>query len=140
MNRYALTLTAMGYTVVLQVLDTEGEAPAGPAAEPSAGWRNITGNDAVQPGMKMQWGPAGEEYLEITAAEQEQFTNGRMQLRFDEAARWLDFNPLQYKLDLGVATPAEEAALVAYKQYFIALSEVKNNAVFPQIIWPVAPF
>jgi len=140
MNRYALTLTAMGYTVVLQVLDTEGEAPAGPAAEPSARWRNITGNDAVQPGMKMQWGPAGEEYLETTAAEQEQFTNGRMQLRFDEAARWLDFNPLQYKLDLGVATPAEEAALVAYKQYFIALSEVKNNAVFPQIIWPVAPF
>lgn len=140
MNRYALTLTVMGYTVVLQVLDTEGEAPASPAAEPNAGWRTITGNDAVQPGMKMQWGPGGEEYLEMTAAEQELFTNGRMQQRFDDAKRWLDFNPLQYKLDLGVATPADEAALVAYKQYFIALSEVKNNAVFPQIIWPVAPF
>lgn len=140
MNRYALTLTASGYTVVLQVLDIEGEAPARPAAEPSSVWRNITGNDAVQPGMKMQWGPAGEEYFEITAAEQELFTSGRMQQRFDEAARWLDFNPLQYKLDLGVGTPADEAALVAFKQYFVALSEVKNNAVFPQIIWPVAPF
>ncbi|ANI62172.1 hypothetical protein PGR6_45990 [Pseudomonas sp. GR 6-02] len=64
-----------------------------------------------------------------------------MQKRLDEAARWLMFNPLQYKVDLGVATPADEAVLLAYKQYVIAVSEVKNQPGYPSTInWPAAPF
>lgn len=34
MNRYALTTTVMGYTVILQIVESEGAAPAIPANEP----------------------------------------------------------------------------------------------------------
>ncbi|MBN6775546.1 tail fiber assembly protein [Pseudomonas granadensis] len=140
MNRYALTTTVMGYTVILQIVDVEGEAPAVLADEPNAFWRDITGNDTARPGMKISWGPNGNDYSETTTAEQQMITSGRMQQRFDAAARWLMFNPLQYKLDLGIATPADESALIAYKQYFIAVSEVAGQSPFPTINWPVAPF
>ncbi|RON90334.1 tail fiber assembly protein [Pseudomonas fluorescens] len=140
MNRYALTTTAMGYTVILQIVESEGAAPAVPANEPFAQWRDITGNDIAQPGMKISWGPFGDEYVETTLLEQQMTTNGRMQQRFDAAGRWLMFNPLQYKLDLGIATAADESALVAYKQYCVAVSEVINQNTFPTINWPVAPF
>ena len=140
MNRYALTTTVMGYTVILQIIDSEGEAPAVPANEPYTGWRDITGNDTAQPGMKITWGPTGEEYAETTLPEQQLITTGRMQQRFDAAERWLMFNPLQYKSDLGIATPADESALIAYKQYFVAVSEVVEQNTFPTINWPVAPF
>lgn len=140
MNRYALTTTVMGYTVILQIIDSEGEAPAVPANEPYTGWRDITGNDTAQPGMKITWGPTGEEYAETTLPEQQLITTGRMQQRFDAAERWLMFNPLQYKSDLGIATPADESALIAYKQYFVAVSDVTEQNTFPMINWPVAPF
>jgi hypothetical protein len=140
MNRYALTITAMGYTVVLQVVDIDGEAPAVPVSEPSASWRDVTGNETVQAGMKLVWGPSGNEFVETTVPEQQLFTSGRIELRLDDATRWLKFNPLQYKLDLGIATAADEATLVAYKQYFIAVGEVKNQNTFPIINWPAAPF
>jgi hypothetical protein len=59
----------------------------------------------------------------------------------EDAIQWLVSNPLQYKKDLEIATPAEEAALLSYKQYFIALSEVKDQSGYPAAInWPVAPF
>ena len=140
MNRYALTTTVMGYTVILQIVDTEGAAPAVPANEPYAAWRDITGNDTAQSGMKITWGPAGDEYVAATPLEQQLITTGRMQQRFDAAERWLMFNPLQYKSDLGIATPADESALIAYKQYFVAVSQVTEQNTFPTINWPVAPF
>ncbi|AZE40611.1 hypothetical protein C4K05_1252 [Pseudomonas chlororaphis subsp. aureofaciens] len=48
---------------------------------------------------------------------------------------------MQYKLDLGVTTLADEALLLAYKQYYIAVSEVKNQSGYPHSVnWPAAPF
>lgn len=141
MNRYILTIAAMGYTLVLQVVDTDGDAPPVPANEPNAGWRNMTGDVTAQPGMKMEFGPGGWIFTMTTPAEQQAILKDRMQQRFDDATRWLTFNPLQYKLDLGSATPAEEAALIAYKQYVIAISDVKNQSgSLIDINWPVAPF
>jgi hypothetical protein len=65
----------------------------------------------------------------------------RMSERFDKAIHWFTFNLLQYKKDIGTATPEDEEALLAYKQYFIAVSEVKNQLGCPSTInWPVAPF
>ncbi|WP_053117674.1 tail fiber assembly protein [Pseudomonas sp. P1.31] len=139
MNRYVLTISS-SHIVVLQVLDTDGEPPAVPANEPAAAWRDVTGDTTAQPGMKMEYGPYGVTFTALTADEKERFTKGRMQERFDQAAQWMTFNPLQYKVDLGTATPTEEVALVAYKQYYVALSEVTNQNTFPEINWPVAPF
>jgi hypothetical protein len=90
--------------------------------------------------MKLVWGPSGNEFAETTIQEQQLITTGRIELRLNDATRWLMFNPLQYKSDLGIATATDEAALVAFKQYFIAVGEVKNQNTFPTINWPVAPF
>ncbi|WLH36811.1 tail fiber assembly protein [Pseudomonas sp. FP2196] len=137
MSRYALTVTAMGYTIVLQVLETDGSVPATPADEPSSVWREVPNGMIVEPGMKTDW---GSTYSDTSDYERQAFTSGRIQLRLDQASRWLMFNPLQYKLDLEIATAAEAAALVAYKQYYIAVTEVINQNAFPTINWPVAPF
>lgn len=139
MNRYVFTVYGT-YSVVLQVLDTDGPAPAVPANEPFGHWQNVTGDTTAQPGMKMSYTPYGLTFTELLPDERERFTNGRLQQRFDQAKQWLTFNPLHYKVDLGLATPEEEAALVAFKQYYVAVSEVTNQNTFPQIDWPVAPF
>ncbi|AWA38155.1 tail fiber assembly protein [Pseudomonas glycinae] len=139
MNRYVLTIYA-NYIIVLQVLDTDGPLPAIPLGEPDAAWRDVTGDTTAQPGMRMDYGPYGVTFSAIPVSEHEWINNARMQQRFDAAERWLRFNPLQYRLDLGIASPADEAALVAYKQYVVAVSEVKNQSVFPVLDWPVAPF
>ena len=53
----------------------------------------------------------------------------------------LTYNPFDYKKDLGIATPDEEAALLAFKQYVIAVCDYKNQPGYPYtIIWPTVPF
>jgi len=48
--------------------------------------------------------------------------------------------PLQDAVDLGEATPAEEAALTAWKQYRVKLNRVTLQAGFPaNVDWPVEP-
>nr|WP_315446056.1 tail fiber assembly protein [uncultured Pseudomonas sp.] len=139
MNRYVLIelVYKQSYSaVVLQVVDAE-EFPSVPG-----NWMNVPQDTAVQVGWvaqftgAFQWvftEPAYEDYVRLATA--------RMQQGFDEAAQWLTFNPLQYKVDIGVATPADEAALLAYKQYVVAVSEVKNQPGYPLTInWPVVPF
>ncbi|MBZ9780503.1 tail fiber assembly protein [Pseudomonas sp. REP124] len=52
----------------------------------------------------------------------------------------LDSTALQYKVDLGVATAADEAALLAYKQFFIDMSSVNKQPGYPlTVTWPEIP-
>lgn len=139
MNRYILMTTAYSYNLVLDVVDTDGPMPEVPADEPYSSWQDYTGNTTAEPGMKMVWNGL-PSFVPTTATEREAMNQGRIQTRLQEAQSWLMFNPVQYKSDLGTASPAEEAALLAYKQYFVAVAEVKNQTTFPKLNWPVAPF
>jgi len=52
----------------------------------------------------------------------------------------LDSSALAYKVDLGLGTPADVAALQAYKQFFVDLSNVNKQPGFPlTITWPELP-
>ncbi len=144
MNRYVLVpiVYQVPYQTVLQVLDTEESMPVTPPDGVSAMWVDATGNTTVQVGWKAQFSfDAGWVFTELTYEENLSMAAAYMRLRFDSAARWLMFNPLQYKVDLGLATASDEALLMAYKQYCVTVSEVINQPGYPStIIWPVAPF
>ncbi|SDE14818.1 virus tail fibre assembly protein, lambda gpK [Pseudomonas guariconensis] len=48
--------------------------------------------------------------------------------------------PLQDAADLGEATAAEEAALMAWKRYRLALNRVETQEGYPETVdWPVPP-
>lgn len=48
--------------------------------------------------------------------------------------------PLQDAVDLGEATAAEEAALMAWKRYRLALNRVETQEGYPETVdWPVPP-
>lgn len=56
------------------------------------------------------------------------------------AAASLPMAPLQDAVDIGAATPAEEAALLAWKIYRVALSRIDQQVEFPETIsWPAPP-
>lgn len=135
-----------GFSIVFEIHESDEGMPTTSPAGSSGYWIEVSADTAVQVGWKVE--PFIDEngnylriYTEPTEAESDAITTARMKERFDDAARWLQFNPLQYKQDLGVATPADEAALFAYKQYVVAVSEVKKQPGYPSsITWPVAPF
>ncbi|AIS14658.1 Caudovirales tail fiber assembly protein [Pseudomonas chlororaphis subsp. aurantiaca] len=142
MNRYAFIRInySKPFPKVLQILESE-EMPTTYPEGASGIWVDVTGNTTVQVGWKAlnltgEWifsEPTYQDYVdEITR---------HMESLLSEAVSWLRLNPLQYKVDLGVATPADEALLLAYKQYYIAVSEVKNQSGYPHSVnWPAAPF
>lgn len=48
--------------------------------------------------------------------------------------------PLQYAVDLGDVTAAEEAAMLAWKRYCVDLNRIEQQEAFPAMIeWPVSP-
>lgn len=146
MNRYVLvgSVYKSGYQVALQILESDEPMPTTlPDGVSDAGWYDITGDTTAHVGWKVFFNLEGDGllFVEPTHEEHLKMTAARMQERFDVAALWLAFNPLQYKADIGVATPADVSALLAYKQYFVAVSEVKKQSGYPSTInWPVAPF
>ncbi|TVT82392.1 tail fiber assembly protein [Pseudomonas sp. H3(2019)] len=57
--------------------------------------------------------------------------------RLDKANARLTATALPFKIELGIATPADEAYLLAHKQFCIALSNVNKQPGFPVTInWP----
>ncbi|WP_445179570.1 tail fiber assembly protein [Pseudomonas sp. McL0111] len=145
MNRYVLvgTVYKTGYQVALQILETEESMPTTlPEGVSDAWWYDITGYTTDHLGWKVfQLDEEGLLFVEPTNDDYLKITTARMQERFDVAFRWLMFNPSQYKADLGIATPVEVTALIDYKRYCIAVSEVKNQPGYPSAInWPIAPF
>ncbi|WP_064120762.1 tail fiber assembly protein [Pseudomonas fluorescens] len=60
--------------------------------------------------------------------------------RLDKANTTLATSALVQKVELGLATPAEETALLEYKQFFIALSNVNKQPGYPlTVTWPEVP-
>ena len=56
------------------------------------------------------------------------------------AAAALRIDPLNDAVELGDATPAEVAALKAWRQYRVALNRIEQQAGFPAAVdWPKAP-
>lgn len=48
--------------------------------------------------------------------------------------------PLQYALDLGIATEADKEALTLWKQYSVDINRVTDKATYPnEITWPAPP-
>ncbi|MFF3701995.1 tail fiber assembly protein [Pseudomonas qingdaonensis] len=48
--------------------------------------------------------------------------------------------PLQYAADLGEATATEEAAMLAWKRYCVALNRIEQQTTYPEsIVWPESP-
>lgn len=48
--------------------------------------------------------------------------------------------PLQDAVDLEIATPEEQASLITWKQYRVALNRIEQQAGYPtEILWPTAP-
>ncbi|MGN4047500.1 tail fiber assembly protein [Pseudomonas sp. SM4] len=147
MNRYAYIgyVYTTNFPVVIRLLDTEGGLPTTPIDGVSGTWVDATGNATVQVGWKVveSWdnGFSVFSFVELTNEDYLLIAPARIRKEQEEAVQWLISNPLQYKKDLDIATPAEEAVLISYKQYFVELSEVKNQSGYPVAInWPVAPF
>ena len=60
--------------------------------------------------------------------------------RLDRANATLASTALPYKVELGLATPADEAGLLAYKQFFIDMSNVNKQPGYPlTVTWPELP-
>ncbi|MDN3220328.1 MULTISPECIES: tail fiber assembly protein [Pseudomonas] len=141
MNRYVFVPTEYQnpFPRVSQIVDAE-EMPTTYPDGVMGQWIDVTGNNTVQVGWKADY-VGGWVFSELTHQDYLNLAVRNTNQLFSAASSWLVFNPLQYKLDLGVATPADEAALLAYKQYYVAISDVKNQSGYPQTInWPVAPF
>lgn len=100
----------------------------------------VTGDTTAQPGYKLQPGPYGETFLPLEPDEMDRVVQGRLQQRFDKVEQFLKFNPLQYKVDLAVATPEEWSQLRAIKQYYLDVCATTEQNTFPEVIWPIAPF
>lgn len=134
MNLYAL----VEYSKVTQLKESE-VAPDAPASA-YAFWVNITGNTEVRVG----WGATFNEVWTFTPPSDVDLRNAAEEQKWqllNVAAAWLQLNSLQFKVDVAVASPQEQALLIAYKNYCIAVSDIGKQTGYPVTIdWPVAPY
>lgn len=142
MNRYVFIemSTQTPFERVLQILEAE-EFPESKPADVPGRWYEIAFDTVVHLGWKAEkpgdeWvfsEPSYQDYVDLNAI--------TVRTRLGFAAAWLNANPVHYKVNLGIATPAEEAAWITYQQYYIAVCDVKLQADYPYTVnWPVAPF
>lgn len=74
----------------------------------------------------------------LTADELVALANDRRDQLLAEAA--IRITPLQYAVDIGESTPESEAELLAWKQYWVALDRITQQAGYPAAVeWPVKP-
>ncbi|KIP96914.1 tail fiber assembly protein [Pseudomonas fluorescens] len=142
MNRYVLLESAgTSFSVVVQVVDTDSYTSP-PVPDGSIGfWLRVAENTVVQVGWISRNSASGPTFTAPTHDDQIAIAAGRVRMLLLAALDWLPHHTLQYKLELGVASPAEQVLLLTFKQYVIALDEVKNQAGYPtEISWPIAPF
>ncbi|MDE9467413.1 tail fiber assembly protein [Xenorhabdus bovienii] len=71
-----------------------------------------------------------------TPAQLQQSAEREKQYRMSQAAN--SIAPLQYAVDLNMATNGEQAALTEWKKYCVLLNRVDCSAA-PDINWPKAP-
>lgn len=134
MNLYAL----VEYIKVTQL--KESEVAPDPTLSPGSTWVDVTGNTDIRVGWKAEFAgswtftaPTDQDYRNEAQAQKWQLLN--------VASNWLLLNSLGFKVETGVATPEEQALLLAHKQYSIAVSDIEKQSGYPtNIIWPVAPY
>ncbi|MBS4086729.1 tail fiber assembly protein [Pseudomonas rustica] len=141
MNRYIfIDAYSPPFPRAVQIVDAE-ESPQFTPPGPSGYWIEVSIDTPVQVGWKGDYVGNGWVFTELTYQDNVVVLDIRVRQLLTQAASWLTVNPLQYKLDLGVASTSETELLLGYKQYCIAVSEIKNQPSYPYTInWPVAPF
>lgn len=142
MNRYVLIEygTTSPFLRVADIQDAE-EQPVDTPPGMQSFWSQIAIDTVVQVGWKAENSANGLVFSEPTHEEYVNLVAVQVRTKLGFASGWLTINPVNFKVNLGVATPAEQAAWLAYQQYHIAVSDVKTQANYPYTInWPVAPF
>ncbi|WP_409317608.1 tail fiber assembly protein [Pseudomonas sp. KCJK9016] len=124
---------------VLQFVDAEQMPMIPPGV--IGNWIETSVDTIVQVGWKAEYTGNGWAFSEPTYQDQVDIVTNRIRFLVGAAEGWLMMNPLQYKQDLGIATPEEEASLLAFKQYYVAVCDAKKQSGYPYTVeWPVAPF
>ncbi|PMX01587.1 hypothetical protein C1X59_11865 [Pseudomonas sp. FW215-R2] len=143
MNRYAFMELMAGYSfyVVNQIVEAESQPPFPTQGGAMDYWMDVTANPEVQVGLIYRYSGSAPGFFEPVYGDYLAIAAARKKQRFIIAAEWLTYNPLQYRVELGAATPAEVTQWQAYKQYIVDLTEINNQAGYPTALhWPVAPF
>jgi hypothetical protein len=108
-------------------------------------WVDVTGKSSAEVDYDYnavntdgQWSfNSGFPWPQTALGEQMRIEKAR---RLDNVMAGVTSSGLQFKVDLGVATTAEEAYLQAFKEYCIAFHLVNKQPGFPlTIIWPELP-
>ncbi|WP_322846082.1 tail fiber assembly protein [Pseudomonas sp. B33.4] len=133
MNLYAL----IEYGKVSQLEESETKPPSVSA---TASWVDVTGNTEVRVG----WTATLNGVWTFTAPSEQDLRNDAQEKKWEllnGATMWLMLNSLQFKADLNVVDPQEQALLLLHKQYCIALSDIDKQAGYPVTIdWPTVPY
>lgn len=80
---------------------------------------------------------SGFPWPQTALAEQMRIERNR---RYDNVLSQIASSGLQFKVDLGVASAAEQAYLIAIKEYLVAFTQVNKQPGFPHTVaWPVLP-
>jgi hypothetical protein len=143
MNRYALMELISGYSFYLvnQIVEAESTPPLPAHTGLMDYWMDVTANPAAQVGLIYKYLGSQEVFLQPVYGDYVAIAVSRKKQRFEMAASWLTYNPQQYRVELGAATPAEVAQWQAYKQYVVDLSDINNQPGYPTAVnWPAAPF
>lgn len=142
MNRYVLINygTSSPFPRVVDIQDAEEQPMVIPPGI-QANWNQVAIDTVVQEGWKAEYTESGWVFSEPTYQDYVDLVAVQVRTKLGLASGWLTINPVNFKVNLGVATPADQAAWLAYQQYHIAVSDVKTQADYPYTInWPVAPF
>lgn len=156
MDTYAVIVQGLVVNLVLwdgvpfnpgqpEVPADDSGSPGLPAVPPS-GWSPPEGSEAVlvPAGIAVDIGfsyadgiftaPPAPAQPPVTAAERVAERDARLRIAATLMA------PLQDAHDIGVATEEEEALLLKWKQYRVALSRVDQQAGYPaDMVWPEVP-
>ena len=95
-------------------------------------------NDDVRQGWRYENGVYSEPAPYVAPPMTEAQALAERSNRLDYATRQI--NPLQDLVDIGEATPKDEAELLAWKKYRAAIGKVNTQEGFPaDVVWPAAP-
>lgn len=142
MNRYVLIDqgTSSPFARVVDIQSAEEQPMIIPPGI-SGYWTQIAIDTVVQVGWKAEYSVDAWIFSEPTYEDYAGLVLVQVRTKLGFASGWLNTHPVHFKVNLGVATPEDEAAWIAYQQYYIAVSDVKTQAGYPYTInWPVAPF
>ena len=127
------------FAKITQLLETDQGQPAD--NHPWFQWVDVTGVADIGLGYRGSFMNGIWTFTKPSEQDLRNEAEGKKIQLLNAAVTWLLNNPVNYKVDIGVATPAEAALNLAYKQYFVAVSEVPKQPDYPFVIsWPVAPF